>query len=188
MATVNENPSAAGDAPANTQTTYSMAVGDTFNGILDEKFDEDWISIELEKGKDLPDPTFPGAAKDGDEAEDTILKLYDSQGNLVAMNDDIDTAKRIYDSELTVSITFTGHLLPQRRQLHQQPDPGQLRRLRAHGQRDGHGDTTIRGTGAGDRLTGTNSGDSIYGLGGNDTLSTGAAVTTNWTAAPATTP
>ena len=49
MPTVNE--SASRDAPANTGTTYTMAVGDTFNGNLSEKFDEDWIGIELEAGK-----------------------------------------------------------------------------------------------------------------------------------------
>ena len=49
MATINE--SASRDAPASTATTYTMSVGDTFNGVLDEKFDEDWIKIRLERGK-----------------------------------------------------------------------------------------------------------------------------------------
>ena len=47
MATVNESTSR--DAPANIGTTYVMAVGDTFNGVLTHKFDEDWIKIELER-------------------------------------------------------------------------------------------------------------------------------------------
>ena len=165
MATINEPR----DAAANTQTTYSMAVGDTFHGILDEKFDEDWISIELEKGKTYR-INLSGRGKGGDEAEDTILKLYDSQGNLVAMNDDIDTAKRIYDSELTVSITFTDTYYLSAGSYTSNPtrDNSGAYALTVN---ETAGDTSIRGTGAGDRLTGTNSADSIYGLGGNDTLS-----------------
>ena len=152
MATINEPR----DAAANTQTTYSMAVGDTFHGILDEKFDEDWIRIELEKGKTYR-INLSGRGKDGDEAEDTILKLYDSQGNLVAMNDDIDTAKRIYDSELTISITFTDTYYLSAGSYTSNPtrDNSGAYALTVN---ETAADTTIRGTGAGDRLTGTNSG------------------------------
>ena len=39
------------DAAASTDITYVMSDGDMLNGILDHKFDEDWIRIDLEKGK-----------------------------------------------------------------------------------------------------------------------------------------
>ena len=84
-----------------------MAVGDTFNGNLSEKFDEDWIEIELERGQTYK-INLSGRGSKGDEAEDTILKLYDAGGNLLAENDDINTAGRIYDSELTYTATTTG--------------------------------------------------------------------------------
>ena len=79
MATINESTLASMDAAASTETTYTMDVGDTFNGILSEKFDEDWIRIELEKGKTYK-INLSGRGKGGDEAEDTILKLYDANG------------------------------------------------------------------------------------------------------------
>ena len=168
MATVNENPSAAGDAPASSQTTYLMAVGDTFHGILDQKFDEDWIRIELEKGKTYR-INLSGRGKGGDEAEDTILKLYDSEGILVAMNDDIDTAKRIYDSELTISVMYTGAYYISASSYTSNPnlDNSGAYTLTVNEAASG---ATIQGTNAGDRLTGTNSGENIYGLSGNDTL------------------
>lgn len=94
MATINEGRT---DAPASIATTYTMAVGDTFNGILDHKFDEDWIEIELEKGKTYL-ITLTGRGSAPDKVEDTILKLFDAKGNHIDTNDDIDTANRIYDS------------------------------------------------------------------------------------------
>ena len=169
MATVNENPSIAGDAPANEKTTYSMSVGDTFNGILDEKFDEDWIRIELEKGKTYK-INLSGRGKGADEAEDTILKLYDSHRILVAMNDDIDTAKRIYDSELIIKVTYTDTYYISASSYTSNPNQDNSGAYALTVNEVG-GDDSIRGTNAGDGLTGTNSSDSIYGLGGNDTLS-----------------
>ena len=151
-------------------TTYTMSVGDTFNGILDHKFDEDWISIELEKGKTYR-INLSGRGKDGDEAEDTILKLYDSQGNLVAMNDDIDTAKRIYDSELVVTVTFTDTYYLSAGSYTSNPN---LDNSGAYAltvvEAVGDAAIGIRGTEAGNNLTGTNSPEKIYGLGGNDRL------------------
>ena len=105
MATVNESTSR--DASANIGTTYTMSVGDTFNGILTQKFDEDWVKIELERGKTYK-INLSGRGKDGDEAEDTILKLFDVKGDLLETNDDIDTAGRNYNSELTYTAAYTG--------------------------------------------------------------------------------
>ena len=104
MATVTET---ARDAAANTGTTYTMAVGDTFNGDLSERLDEDWIEIRLERGQTYK-INLSGRGSKGDESEDTILKLYDSGGNLLAENDDINTAGRVYDSELEFTATRTG--------------------------------------------------------------------------------
>ena len=104
MASVNEGKS---DAPASIETTYVMSVGDTFDGVLDHKFDEDWIRIELEKGKTYR-ISLSGRGKGGDEAEDTILKLYDSTGKHIATNDDVDTGEKPANSELIFTAPAEG--------------------------------------------------------------------------------
>ena len=108
------------DAPASTQTTYTMAVGDTFNGNLSEKFDEDWIEIRLVRGETYK-INLSGRGSKGDESEDTILKVHDAGGNLVAENDDIDTAGQELRFGAGVHPHKHRHLLPQRQQLLRQP-------------------------------------------------------------------
>ena len=89
MTVVNESTEASLDAVASAGTSYSMSVGDTFNGNLDRKFDEDWVGIELERGKTYR-ITLSGRGTAPEKAEDTILKLFDSSGNHLLTNDDID--------------------------------------------------------------------------------------------------
>ena len=107
MATVNESALASLDAAAGTETTYVMSVGDTFNGVLSSKQDEDWIRIDLEGGKTYQ-ITLSGRGSAPGKAEDTILKLFDANGNHIATNDDIDTANGIYNSQLTYTPTAGG--------------------------------------------------------------------------------
>ena len=86
MATVNETRV---DAAASADTSYSMAPGDTFTGRLGERFDEDWIRIELQAGLTY-DISLTGDGTDG--AADTILRIYNPAGVQVAKNDDVDLA------------------------------------------------------------------------------------------------
>ena len=86
MATVTET---TGDASAGSDTTYNMAPGDTFTGRLGERFDQDWIRIELQEGLTY-EINLTGDGADG--AADTILKIYNSDGEQVDMNDDVDLA------------------------------------------------------------------------------------------------
>ena len=130
MPTVNE--SASRDAAANTGTTYTMAVGDTFNGNLGEKFDEDWIEIRLERGETYK-INLSGRGSKGDEAEDTILKLYDSGGNLRCRERRYQYRGQDLRFGTGVYRDPHRHLLPQRQQLLRQPQQGQLRRLFADG-------------------------------------------------------
>ena len=170
MATVNESTLASMDAAASKETTYSMSVGDTFNGILDQKFDEDWIEIELEKGKTYK-INLSGRGKGGDEAEDTILKLFDSKGDHIVTNDDIDTANKIYDSELIFTATADDTYYISARSYTSNPN---LDNSGAYmitvAEYELVIDTSIKGTNASNRLTGTNDAEKISGLGGNDTL------------------
>ena len=170
MATVNESTSASLDAAASKETTYSMTVGDTFNGILDQKFDEDWIKIELEKGKTYK-INLSGRGKGGDEAEDTILKLFDSKGDHIVTNDDIDTANKIYDSELIFTATAddTYYISASSYTSNPNLDNSGAYTIMVE-EYEMVVDTSITGTNASNRLTGTNDGEKISGLGGNDTL------------------
>ena len=103
MATVSENSPVSQDAVANIETTYTVNAGDTFNGNLDHKFDEDWIRIDLIRGKTYQ-ITLSGRGPAPDKAEDTILKLFDANGNHILTNDDIDAENRIFDSRLTFTV------------------------------------------------------------------------------------
>ena len=107
MTTVNESTEAPLDAPSGIGTTYTISVGDTFNGNLDHKFDEDWIGIELERGKTYR-ITLSGRGPAPDKAEDTILKLFDAGGNHILTNDDIDAENRVFDSRLTFTVLAGG--------------------------------------------------------------------------------
>ena len=172
MTVVNESAEASLDAAAGAGTTYSISSGDTFNGILDHKFDEDWVGIELERGKTYR-ITLSGRGEAPDKAEDTVLKLFDAGGNHVLTNDDIDAANRVFDSRLTFTVlagatyyisaaSYTGN-------------PGTdnsgayaiaVEEIEAVTVIDG----TITGTSRGNNLTGTDAVETILGLGGNDYL------------------
>ena len=107
MATINEGILASLDAADSIETTYTISVGDTFDGVLSQKFDEDWIEIELERGA-IYEITLVGRGAAPDKAEDTILKLYDANGQHILTNDDIDTANRVFDSKLIFTPTTSG--------------------------------------------------------------------------------
>ena len=72
MATIRENN---GDASADPATTYTIALGDIFQGTLDPAEDEDWIGVELTAGT-IYDFTLSGV----DSAQ---FELFDSTGNSI---------------------------------------------------------------------------------------------------------
>ena len=79
------------DAAANDETTYSMPISLTglkvpLDGTRD---DEDWIRIDLVAGETY-EINLTGSGDNG--AADTILEVFNSDGERVARNDDIDTA------------------------------------------------------------------------------------------------
>ena len=76
------------DAAASVDTTYTISVNDSFEGVLADNSDEDWIRVELVEGKNY-DIRLHGI---GPEAvPDTVLTIYDSDGEEIASNDDIET-------------------------------------------------------------------------------------------------
>ena len=178
MATVKEM--AMMDAAASIETAAMMSAGDTFEGNLSSKFDEDWIKIEMTAGM-LYTINLSGAEMGG--VPDTFLKLFDSKGGLIKQNDDIKGEEGDLNSEVPfipeVSGTYyisagayTGNVgavnkgaytVTVTEMVAGLPDPI-----------DGTaGDDKLSGTGNGERITGFGGNDSLFGFGGDDTLSGG---------------
>ena len=159
------------DAPASIETSYTMAVGDTFEGNLDGPRDSDWVAVELEAGTTY-EITLMGAEEDG--AADTVLTLRDSKGGMIAMNDDIRSVGTPRDaanlnSQVRVPIEEDGTYYI---------DASSYNRIPGD---DNSGDYMITvealdlpadivGTDASEKIDGTDASESIHGLGGNDTI------------------
>lgn len=75
MATIRENN---GDASFGSGTTYTISLGDVFEGTLDPAEDKDWVKVELTAGT-IYDFTLSGV----DLAE---FVLFDSDGNLIVLS------------------------------------------------------------------------------------------------------
>lgn len=172
MTTVTESTDVSLDAPEDIGTSYAISVGDTFNGILDHKFDEDWVGIELERGKTYR-VTLSGRGEVPDKAEDTVLKLFDAGGSHILTNDDIDAANRVFDSRLTFTVLTGGTYYISAGAYTRNPGTDNsgaytiaVEEIEAVTVIDG----TITGTSRGNNLTGTDAVETILGLGGNDYL------------------
>ena len=88
----------------NTETPLVVSVGERFQGTLDDKFDEDWIKVDLVEGKTY-DITLDGIGADVDT--DTILKIYNSEGEQVAFHDDVDYGAGKVNSRLSFTPEVT---------------------------------------------------------------------------------
>ena len=93
------------DAPASVDTTYTISVGDVFEGVVEDHSDEDWVRVELVAGRSY-DIRLEGVGADG--LTDSILRIYNSAGEEVAFNDDIDSGARIVNSMLEFTPDTTG--------------------------------------------------------------------------------
>ena len=177
MATVKENPRV--DAAASVDTMAVMAVDDLFEGNISRVGDEDWILVELTEGKEYTitvggDTTGTTAAP---KLNDSVLKLIDSKGVTIAMNDDVDPSR----GDLGSSITFTPEAGSGTHKYYisvsgYTVNPGanntggytiKITEKLAAG-------APIEGTKNADKLVGTVNGESIMGLEGHDTLDGGA--------------
>ena len=161
------------DAAASIETSYTMAVGDTFNGNLDGPSDADWVAVELEAGTTYS-ISLSGRGMGGDEAEDPVLMLLDSKGGMIAMNDDIKSVGDAQgDANLNSMLRFTAE------------EDGTYYIAASSYNRipgsDNSGDyeitvmaldlpADIEGTDANEKLTGTDGAESIAGGAGDDTI------------------
>ena len=170
------------DAAASVDTAAMMSAGDTFEGEITPG-DEDWISIELSEGKEYT-ITVGGdttGTEDDPKLNDSILKLMDSKGGLIDMNDDTDPVMGKLGSQLkftpeagsgtqTYFISVSGY----------SGNPGannvgdytvSVKEVAVLPAGEG---ADIEGTDMADKLTGTDDSESIAGLKGDDTIDGGA--------------
>ena len=186
------------DAAASVETAHMMSAGDTFEGSLSTKNDEDWIRIELTAGM-LYTISLTGA--DGG-VSDTVLKLLDSKGGLIDSNDDIDGAKGDLNSKLEFTPEVSGTYYISAGAYTGNPsvdnmgaytvtvtemvvDPTMGTAITGTDRVDDDdntpnvneyvsGNDKLSGTGAGEMIMGLGGDDSLYGGGGDDTLDGGA--------------
>ena len=103
MTTVKEN--LMQDAPASIETTYTISVGDGFEGRLAGRADQDWIRVELVAGRSY-DIRLTGIGFDG--IENTYLRVFNAAGEEVAFHDDVDSAALDFSSMLEFSPDTSG--------------------------------------------------------------------------------
>ena len=84
----------------NLDTSLTLSVGGRFHGTLDTKFDQDWIKVDLVAGITY-DITLKGIGPDADT--DTVLRIYNQEGEQVGFHDDVDYAAGRTDSRLMFS-------------------------------------------------------------------------------------
>ncbi|WP_231704120.1 M10 family metallopeptidase [Cochlodiniinecator piscidefendens] len=84
-------------------TPYTMSVGDTFSGSL-STYDTDLVAINLTAGEAV---RLNMNGSGGSSGLDTILAIYDADGNRVGQNDDMSRTSRSSQLEITVETSGT---------------------------------------------------------------------------------
>ncbi|MGR3761187.1 M10 family metallopeptidase [Roseobacteraceae bacterium NS-SX3] len=92
------------DAYSSRYTSYSMDAGDTFSGSISYYGDRDWVAINFEKGQAY-NIELKGIFGGGGSLWDPYLRLYNSEGQLVAYDNDSGT---FYDSALSFTASSSG--------------------------------------------------------------------------------
>ncbi len=90
------------DAANGAATAYFMGVNDTFDGAISFAGDRDWVAIDLTAGQMY---SFSVTGRTGDALDDSFLRLRDSDGTVIAINDDGGTD---YDAMLNFQAVETG--------------------------------------------------------------------------------
>ena len=89
------------DIPGDSTTTATISVGGTVSDTLEVVGDHDWFKINLTAGQSI------SVLLDGLTLEDAYLRIYDSSGNLLFENDDINPGI-VRDSKLAFTADQTG--------------------------------------------------------------------------------
>ena len=183
------------DAPASTETQLCFtppngpfdgeSKASTVTARLRDKYDEDWIVVELSEGKEYTISVGRTSEKDDDTAtghlNDSVLKLLDSKGNPTGyMNDDVNAAKGVLGSQITfrpeagsgtqkyfISVSgYTGNPGADNSGMYTVTVSEEAVLPVGEG-------AEIEGTGGDDKINGTDNGESIAGLAGHDTIYAG---------------
>ncbi|MDE0286324.1 MAG: hypothetical protein OXN26_17485 [Gammaproteobacteria bacterium] len=175
------------DAANSVETTYTMSAGDVFQGNLSTVSDEDWIKVELTEGAlytiNLSRIPFTPA---GLSVWDTVLKLFNSKGEHIQTNDDIDSAGGNLNSSFQFVPEVTGYYYISAGAYDGDSDAYDLNygsyTLTVTESEDPNFGDTIKGTDSNDKLLGTEKSetikglddwDALFGLDGDDTLEGG---------------
>ena len=163
----------------NPETPLAVSVGERFQGTLDDKFDEDWIRVDLVEGTTY-DITLDGIGADADT--DTVLSIYDSEGEQVGFHDDVDYAAGKVNSSLSFSPEATDAYFISAGAYRGNPTQDNSGRYQVAVYET---DTSLTLTGTRrsdylvqDRLTGSPGDDELDGKGGSDWLEGGAGADT----------
>ena len=89
------------DAAATRATSYTMAVGDTFNGTLSSGADQDWVRVTLQPGTYVI--TLDGRGANG--VGDPILRVMNGSGAVIRVDDDGGDGT---NSRMVLEITTAG--------------------------------------------------------------------------------
>lgn len=89
------------DAAATRATSYTMAVGDTFNGTLSSGADQDWVRMTLQPGTYVI--TLDGRGANG--VGDPILRVMNGSGAVIRVDDDGGDGT---NSRMVLEITTAG--------------------------------------------------------------------------------
>ena len=95
------------DYAADTQTTGTVAVGDSATGVIETAHDQDWFAVELVAGRTYQFD-LGGSPSGGGTLRDTFLRaIYDSEGRYQSdsYNDDFGGSR---DSRVTFTATESG--------------------------------------------------------------------------------
>lgn len=90
------------DALDSIDTTTMMQVGESFYGSLETAGDRDWVAITLTEGEFY---SIDLTGRGGSRVDDTYLRVYDQNGNLIDSDDDGGIG---YNSSLTLSASYDG--------------------------------------------------------------------------------
>ena len=99
--------------PGDITTTETIAIGETRQESLEVAGDSDWFSITLEEGEAIRinlDGVDHDAGNGLDAVPDTFLSFYDSEGNLLAQNDDRGIFNRNSELEILASESGTFYI------------------------------------------------------------------------------
>ena len=82
------------DLPENASTPASIALGETYANTLDALGDRDWIELDLDySSSSSVTVTIQGQGENGSGLYDSYVRIYDSEGILIAENDDIGSGQ-----------------------------------------------------------------------------------------------